>query len=174
MTSQTFRHHVCTVVLFLIAATNINAQGPDMNALIQQSLSKLQQPTPEAYITCIAEMKRIDAMYPDSVQPKYQLALQSLTFGIMNPHAPETQRILAEAQQTIEKLSEMPSADPSDIHTLRGFYLMTLIVQDPMTNGQRYYLEVMDNYETALKLNPNNELARQLQEKFLEGMRSYQ
>ena len=29
----------------------------------------------------------------------------------------------------------------------------------------------MDNYEKALKLNPDNQLAKQLQEKFFEGMR---
>lgn len=35
------------------------------------------------------------------------------------------------------------------------------------TNGQRYYLDVMQNYEKALKLNPENQLAKQLQQKFL-------
>jgi hypothetical protein len=29
----------------------------------------------------------------------------------------------------------------------------------------------MENYEKALKLNPDNELAKQLQQKFQEGMR---
>ena len=48
---------------------------------------------------------------------------------------------------------------------------MVRIVQDPARNGQRYYLDVMDYYEKALKLNPDNALARQLQEKFFEGMR---
>ena len=45
------------------------------------------------------------------------------------------------------------------------------IVQNPGQNGQRYYLDVMQNFEKALKLNPNNELAQQLQQKFYEGMR---
>jgi hypothetical protein len=44
-------------------------------------------------------------------------------------------------------------------------------VQNPAQNGQRYYIDVMQNYEKALKLNPNNQLARQLQAKFLEGMK---
>jgi hypothetical protein len=48
---------------------------------------------------------------------------------------------------------------------------MVRIVQNPAQNGQRYYMEVMQNYEKALKLNPNNELAKQLQDKFLDGMR---
>ncbi len=60
------------------------------SALIGQSLSKLQQPTPENFLNCVAEMKRIDDMFPDSIQPKFQMALQSLNFSVMNPHAPET------------------------------------------------------------------------------------
>ncbi len=48
---------------------------------------------------------------------------------------------------------------------------MVRIVQDSAQNGQRYYLDVMQNYEKALKINPDNKLAQQLQQKFLEGMR---
>ena len=48
---------------------------------------------------------------------------------------------------------------------------MVRIVQDPAQNGQRYYLTVMQNYEKALRLNPDNALAQQLQQKFMEGMK---
>ena len=53
---------------------------------------------------------------------------------------------------------------------MKGFFYMVRIVQDPAKNGQKYYLEVMRNYEKALKLNPDNAVAKQLQEKFYEGM----
>ena len=142
-----------------------------MQALINQSLSKLQRPTPEAFLNCVAEMKRIDAMFPDSIQPKYQMALQSLYFSVMNPHAPQTENLLAETEQTITTMEQMKNADLSDICTLRGFLYMVCIVQNPAQNGQRYYIEVMQNYEKALKLNPDNQLARQLQQQFFEGMR---
>ena len=154
-----------------------------MQALIRQSLSKLSLPTgegtgrgstPEAFLNCIAEMKRIDAMFPDSVQPKYQTALQSLNFSVMNPHAAQTENLLAEAEQTITKMEQMKNADQSDICTLRGFLYMTRIVQNPAQNGQRYYLDVMQNFEKALKLNPENQLAKQLQQKFFEGMKQAQ
>ena len=65
----------------------------------------------------------------------------------------------------------MSSADYSDISTLTGYLYMTRIVQNPAVNGQRYYILVMQNYEKALKLNPDNKLAKELQEKFLEGMK---
>ena len=142
-----------------------------MQSLIGQSLSKLQQPVPEAFLNCIAELKRIDAMFPDSIQPKYQMALQSLNFSVMNPQSEQTEKLLTEAEQTISKMEKAKGADLSDICTLRGFLYMVRIVQNPAQNGQRYYLDVMQNYEKALKINPNNELAKQLQEKFLEGMK---
>jgi hypothetical protein len=116
-------------------------------------------------------MKRIDAMFPDSIQPKHQIALQSLNFSVMNPHAPQTESLLTEAEQTIAKIEQMNGADQSDICTLRGYLYMVRIVQNPAQNGQRYYIDVMQNYEKALKLNPDNLLAKQLQQKFFEGMK---
>ena len=171
MTFQIFKHRVFVIALFVMASVSIHAQQPSMRALIGQSLSKIQQPTPEAFLNCIAEMKRIDAMFPDSIQPKFQMALQSLYFSVMNPHAPQTENLLMETEQTIAKMEQMKNADTSDIHTLRGFLYMVRIVQDPAQNGQRYYIDVMENYEKALKLNPDNQLAKQLQQKFFDGMK---
>ena len=68
-------------------------------------------------------------------------------------------------------MEQMKTSDTSDIHTLRGFLYMVRIVQDPAQNGQRYYIDVMDNYEKALQLNPDNQLAKQLQQKFFDGMK---
>ena len=168
--SLTIKHNVLVFCLLMMTTVSVFAQQPSMQALIGQSLSKLQQPTPEAFLNCVAEMKRIDAMFPDSIQPKYQMALQSLYFSVMNPHAEQTERLLAEAGQTITQMETMKNADQSDLCTLRGFLYMVRIVQDPAQNGQRYYIDVMQNFEKALKLNPDNQLASQLQEKFFEGM----
>ena len=171
MTFQISKLRVFVIAFFMMASVSIHAQQSDMQALIGQSLSKLQQPTPEAFLNCIAEMKRIDTIFPDSIQPKYQMALQSLTFSVMNPHAPQTENLLAEAEQTIAKMEQMKNSDQSDVCTLRGFLYMVRIVQNPTQNGQRYYIDVMQNYEKALQLNPENLLAKELQQKFFEGMR---
>ena len=171
MTSQIFKHRVLAIALCLMATVSVQSQAPSqMETLIGQTLSKLQQPTPEAFLNCIGELKRIEAMFPDSIQPKYQMALQSLNFSVMNPHAEQTERLLTETEQIIKKMEQTKDADPSDVCTLRGFFYMVRIVQDPTRNGPRYYLDVMQNYEKALKINPNNLLAKQLQQKFNEGM----
>ena len=171
MTFQIFKNRVTAIALFLMAAVSINAQEMPMQALVGQSLSKLRQEAPETILNCVAELKRIDAMFPDSILPKYQMALQSLVYAVQNPHAQQTENLLSETEQTIGKMEKMKGADLSDICTLRGFLYMVRIVQDPAQNGQRYYLEVMQNYEKALRLNPGNALAKQLQQQFLEGMK---
>ncbi len=77
MTFQTFKHRVLAVALFMTASICIFAQEPvSMNALISQSLNKINPSSPGSFLNCIAELKRIDAMFPDSIQPKYQTALQ--------------------------------------------------------------------------------------------------
>ena len=157
MTLAIFRHFVATVVLVFASVTNLYAQQA--------------QPSPDDMLNQIGMLKRLEAMQPDSVGPKYQLALASLNYAVTNPHSAQTEPVLAQAEQTINQLAQMKSADQSDLCTLRGFFYMVRIVQNPAQNGQRYYIDVMQNYEKALKLNPDNQLARQLQQKFFEGMK---
>ena len=172
MTSQTFNNRILAIVFFLMATVSINAQQTaPMRALIGQSLSKMQQSDPQSVFNAIAELKRIDAMFPDSIQPKYQIALQSLVYAVSNPKAESTNNLVAETEQTINKLGDMKQMDQSDLFTLRGFLDMVRIVQNPAQNGQRYYLSVMENFDKALKINPDNALAQQLQQKFQEGMK---
>ena len=172
MTFQIFKHRVSAIALFMMASVSVNAQQPvPMQALIGQSLSKIQASSPETFLNCVAELKRIDVLFPDSIQPKYQMALQSLNFAVMNPQAEQTENLLAETERTISLMEKTKGADLSDVCTLRGFLYMVRIVQNPAQNGQRYYLDVMQNYEKALKINPDNVLAKQLQQKFLEGMK---
>lgn len=172
MTFQIFKLRVLAISLCMMATVSINAQETaQMQALIGQSLSKVNPFKPETMLNSIAELKRIDAMFPDSIQPKYQMALQSLNFSVMNPHAEHTENLLTDTEQTINKMELMEGADLSDVCTLRGFLYMVRIVQDPAQNDQRYYMDVMQNYEKALRINPDNQFAKQLQQKFVEGMK---
>ena len=157
MTSQIFKQFAAIVVFVFAGVINSHAQ----------------QQNAESMLNLVAKLQRLEAMQPDSIGPKYQLALQSLNFAVMNPSAPQTENILVQAEETINKMEKMKGADQSDLCTLRGFYYMVRIVQNPAQNGQRYYLTVMENYEKALRLNPNNTLAQNLQQKFLEGMKQH-
>ena len=155
MTSLISKHRVLVIAFFMMASVSSHAQQPAQADMLNN----------------VAKLKRIEAMQPDSIQPKYQLALQSLSFAVTYPHAPQTENMIAEAEQTIAKMQQMKHADQSDICTLSGFLYMVRIVQNPAQNGQRYYLSVMENFDKALKINPENALAQQLQQKFQEGMK---
>ena len=168
MTSQISKKSVLAIV-FMAVMSVCNAQN-QMMALIGKSMAKVQEPTAEAVTNCVAELKRIDAMYPDSLAPKYYTALQSLNFAVTNPQDEQTETFMAEADQAIKKMEALKGADESDVLTMKGFFYMVRIVQEPVKNGPKYYLEVMRDYEKALKLNPDNAMAKQLQEKFNEGM----
>ena len=165
MTFLISKHRVLTIVLLMMATVSIHAQQSIPTDAPARSLSQADM------LNNVAKLKRIEAMQPDSIQPKYQLALQSLSFAVTYPHAPQTENMIAEAERTITKMEQMKHANQSDICTLRGFLYMVRIVQNPAQNGQRYYIDVMQNYEKALKLNPDNQLAKQLQQKFFEGMK---
>ncbi|MBR2225666.1 MAG: hypothetical protein IJ884_07790 [Bacteroidales bacterium] len=171
MTSRIFKPMILAIVLMAAAAGLCRAQEPTMEALLGQTLSKLQDSGPEAILNCIAELKRIDAMFPDEDTPKFYIALQSLNYAVMNPHDDRTESLVAEAEERIRQMQELKEVNESNLCTLKGFLYMVRIVQDPAQNGRKYYLDVMENYEKALKLNPDNELAKQLQQKFQEGMR---
>lgn len=153
--SAIFKHVVATVVLVFVSVMNLHAQQPSADDMLNQ----------------IGMLKRLEATQPDSVGPKYQLALASLNYAITYPHAPQTEQMLTQAQETIDQMAQLKGADQSDLNTLRGFLLMVRIVQDPAQNGQKYYLDVMQYYERALKQNPHNTLALKLQAKFVEGMK---
>ena len=162
---------ILAIALMAAAAGVCRAQEPTMEALLGQTLSKLQGNAPEAILNCIAELKRIDAMFPDEDTPKFYIALQSLNYAVMNPHDDRTESLVAEAEEKINQMLDLKEVNESNLCTLKGFLYMVRIVQDPAQNGRKYYLDVMENYEKALKLNPDNELAKQLQQKFQEGMR---
>ena len=164
---------ILAIVVMAAAAGVCRAQEPTMEALLGQTLSKLQGNAPEAILNCVAELKRIEAMFPDEETPKFYIALQSLNYAVMNPHDDRTETLMAEAEERIKQLMELKEVNKvneSNLCTLKGFLYMVRIVQDPAQNGRKYYLDVMENYEKALKLNPDNELAKQLQQKFQEGM----
>ena len=118
----------------------------------------------------VAELKRMEYMYPDSLALKQQIALLNLNYSISNPKAEGVEAVMGDAEKYIRILDENPAADKSDVLTLKGFYYLVRIVQDPAVNGRKYYMEVSQNFDKALKLNPENKLAQVLRQKFYEGM----
>ena len=123
----------------------------------------------------LASLQRLEAMQPDSIQPKYQQAVLLLGTVCSQPQNSKVQQYIEEAQrviQRIEALQPTKATDRSDLATLHGFYYTALIVTNPQQNGPRYYRQALDSFDEALKLNPKNEMAKMLMARFNEGMNS--
>ena len=121
----------------------------------------------------LAALQRLEAMQPDSLGPKVQQAVLLLGYVCTNPQDSKSRQYVDEAQRVIgkiEALKPQKAVDRSDLATLHGFYYTALIVMSPQQNGPRYYRQALDNFDEALKLNPANAMAKQLQEKFRQGM----
>ncbi len=172
MTSR-ISNFVIALLASVLVSVNVYAQTSDsqMQMLVGQSLSQLQTPTAENFSQCIAQLQRVEAMYPDSILPKYQVALQSLIFVVQFPAEEQAGNLLQQAEHYISSLKSMPGVDASDLHTLQGFYYTDLIVRNPAM-GAAYYRDALDHFEQALRLNPGNQLAKSLQEQFQMNMRA--
>ena len=170
MTSPISKLRLLVVALMTATSLFCNAQDAQMGQLIDQMVTSIDRSQPQAFLEGIAGLKRLEAMYPDAVAPKFYTTLEILNFSVLNPHAEQTDAMLDEAGRRIAELEARKDMDQSDLNTLKGFLYMVRIVQDPAQNGRRYYMDVIKCYDKALKLNPDNELARGLQEKFLDGM----
>lgn len=156
-----------SIALMLLCTTSAFAQqsGSVSESVAQQAQLSLEQQ--------LAGLKRLEAMQPDSVGPKYQQGMLLLSYVVMHPQDSKAQSYLEETQRIvgkIEALNPTKNTDRSDLATLQGFYFTALIVTNPQQNGPRYYRDALDSFSKALQLNPNNETARQLQAKFNEGM----
>lgn len=122
----------------------------------------------------LAALQRLEAMQPDSLSPKVQQAVLLLGYVCTNPQDSRSQQYLDEAQRIIGKIEALKPqkvSNRSDLATLHGFYYTALIVKSPQQNGPRYYRQALDNFDEALRLNPANAMAKQLQEQFRQGMR---
>lgn len=151
------------IIAIIIGLFSINA-----NAQTAADSTQIQK---RQLLQAMAMQERMAAMQPDSVAPIFQQTLMCLNYAIMFPQDPQTDALLGKANTLIEKMGKMKKADKSNYATLKGFYYTCLIMQNPAQNGIRYYQNVISYLDEALKLNPYNELAKMLKEKFDEGMK---
>lgn len=170
MTSPISKLRLLAIALMVATPLFCNAQDARMGQLIDQLVTSIDRNQPQTFLEGIAGLKRLEAMYPDAVAPKFYTTLEILNFSVLNPHAEQTDAMLDEAGRRIAELEARKDMDQSDLHTLKGFLYMVRIVQDPARNGARYYMDVIQHYDKALKLNPDNELAKGLQQQFFDGM----
>lgn len=125
--------------------------------LMYSSVSKCEQSSNQnKYFECVSELKRIEVMFPDgNWLTDYYIALYEIQAAIGNKN-PDNAALLQDAKEHIHKLKIEKEADQSEVSTVEGYYYYALIAANPTQNGQLYYTSVLDAYNKALVINPDN------------------
>lgn len=168
------RRLAAAAMFFLTFPAAAMADDQQLDSLVAMTVSIASDGSAESLRTCISRLKRIDAMYPDSSQAKYQIAYLCLGYCVSNPEDKNSETFMAEAKEAIRRMDGLKTDDQSvksDIYALKGLMFIALIVQDPAVNGQRYYLDALDNLDRSLKCNPDNETAKMLKSKFIAELK---
>lgn len=159
------------VIVAFVCATNVNAQNPNQfDAQLETTLRNVNSDDTASIIKGMDELKRIASQYPAAWLPTYYQTLFALQYAVRFPHDNHSSSFLEAAKTSIEALRTKPAADQSEVLTLNGFYYTALIVQNPAQNGQKYYMDAITNYKSAIGTNPANPRPRLLLYIFFENM----
>ena len=140
-------------------------------APVVQSVNKAKEVS--ELIQVRSQLERFIVAQPQQWLPVYYLAYVDIQLSFRVPAKEDKWQYLDEADKYLNKLSELKETDKSEIYTLKGFRLYSLIASDPQTNGPKYSGEILSNYGTALGINPNNPRAIILSALFKNDMAKF-
>ena len=159
------------LIVALVCTTNVIAQNPNQfNVQLETTLRNINSDDAASVSKGMDELKRIASQHPDAWLPTYYQALSALQYAVRFPQDGHSSSFLEAAKTGIEALRTKPAADQSERLTLNGFYYTALIVQNPAQNGQKYYMDAITNYKSAIDANPANPRPRLLLYIFFENM----
>ena len=158
---KTFKLYLCIILFTLPFSISIagNKDYSDNGYLIamEKTLIKLDSAkTVNDLQQCKNTFERISLKYTKKWLAIYYIAYSDIQMVYFNAKAENNETILADAKTYIDKLSSFNNADKSEVNTLLGYYYNALIMLNPEINGQKYYNDVIGNYEKAIELNPEN------------------
>jgi len=146
---KTIKSILCVLFLTL----SFVARSQDL-APIVQNVNKAKDVS--EFIQVRSKLERFVALQPQQWLPGYYLAYVDVQLSFRVAAKEEKLQYLSEAETYLNKLTELKETDKSENYTLKGFRLYALIASDPQANGPKYSGEIINDYETALGINPNN------------------
>ena len=156
----------CTITI--LTTIHINSYSrtfvndPTFKKLFKTTLDKFENnSTADKYTNAIAELKRIDMIYPNEWINSYQIALLEIQKSFLDLNE-KNNFLLDDAKNNIDKIKRNKKADISEVYTLEGYYYYALIAKEPKENGPKLYKDVFACYQKALKYNKNNPRANLL------------
>lgn len=159
------------LIVALVCTTNVIAQNPNQfDAQLETTLRNVNSDDAASIIKGMDDLKHLALQHPDAWLPTYYQALSALQYAVRFPNDRHSSSFLEAAKTGIEALRTKPAANQSEVLTLNGFYYTALIVQNPAVNGQKYYMDTIASYKSAIGTNPANPRPRLLLYIFFENM----
>jgi hypothetical protein len=102
-----------------------------------------------------AMFERIASADKTSWLPNYYVALVNTTSAFTEKDKSKVDLLLTKAQDALD-VEFIKDQNNSELYVLQALLYTAWVVQDPMTNAQKYSGKVMENYAKAKTLDPNN------------------
>jgi hypothetical protein len=102
-----------------------------------------------------AMYERIASAEKNSWLPNYYVALVNTTASFTEKDKSKVELMLTKAQDVID-VEMIKDQNNSELYVVQALIYTAWVVQDPMTNSQKYSAKVMEAYAKAKAINPNN------------------
>jgi len=102
-----------------------------------------------------AMFERIASAEKNSYLPNYYVALVNTTAAFTEKDKAKVELMLAKAQDALD-VEFIKDQNNAELYVVQALLYTAWVVQDPMTNGQKYSAKVMEAYAKAKAIDPNN------------------
>nr|WP_315198837.1 hypothetical protein [uncultured Flavobacterium sp.] len=140
---------ITTIAFFICSLLSAQTQ-------FEQGMGKASGLWKEGKITEASAMyERIAAAEKNSWLPNYYVALINTTSAFTEKDKTKLDLMLTKAQDALD-VEFIKDQNNSELYVLQALLYTAWVVQDPMTNAQKYSGKIMEDYAKAKALNPNN------------------
>ena len=102
-----------------------------------------------------AMFERIAAAEKNSYLPNYYVALINTTAAFTEKDKAKLELMLTKAQDVLD-VEMIKDQNNAELYVMQALIYTAWVVADPMTNGQKYSVKVMEAYAKAKAIDPNN------------------
>lgn len=122
----------------------------------EQSMGKAMQLWREGKNSeAIATFERIASVEKTNWLPNYYIAFINTIDAFGTKDKEKVAALINKAQDALDNATVI-SPNNSELMVVQAMLYTAILVQDPMTNGQKYSPLIMEQYAKALASNPNN------------------
>ncbi|RZJ56077.1 MAG: hypothetical protein EOO44_00820 [Flavobacterium sp.] len=140
---------ITAIALFVVAITSAQTQ-------FEQGMGKAFGLWKEGKNTEASAMfERIASAEKNSYLPNYYVALVNTTSAFSEKDKSKVDLLLTKAQDALD-VEFIKDQNNAELYVLQALVYTAWVVQDPMTNAQKYSGKVMENYAKAKAIDPNN------------------